>query len=184
MGNSGINSAKERHFNYIDEIEEYISPQEYESLRKLVSLIPDSTKAVHGDIQMKNVMLSDGEPLLIDMDTLSVGNPVFDLQGIYLTYQQFKEDEPDNTLNFLGIDADMADHIWDKTFSLYYSDKDEDSLCIIFRIIRLLAVIRFLQLLAASDLKNSDLGALRIRHSKEHISHLLTDIREEDFDRL
>ena len=122
--------------------------------------------------------------MLIDMDTLSMGNPVFDLQGVYITYQQFKEDEPDNPMNFLGIDEAMADLIWDRTFSLYYSGRDEDSCLAVSRIIRLLASIRFLYLLAVSDLKEGELGQLRIRHTNEHIRQLCSEIGETDFGRL
>ena len=33
--------------------------------------------------------LRNGEPMLIDMEALCMGQPIFDLEGIYVAYQAF-----------------------------------------------------------------------------------------------
>ena len=44
---------------------------------------------LHGDYHIKNVMMQDGEVLLIDMDTLCQGHPVFELASMYNAYVGF-----------------------------------------------------------------------------------------------
>ena len=97
-------------------------------LRELLDAMPENLHAVHGDVQMKNVMLSGDEPLLIDMETLSVGDPVFDLQSLYVTYQAYGEDEADNTMQFLGIPSELADYIWHNTLKFYFDNRDPAAL--------------------------------------------------------
>ncbi|MBR6334952.1 MAG: phosphotransferase, partial [Clostridia bacterium] len=46
-----------------------------DKLVKLVSEIPDTLNMLHGDYHIKNIMQQNGENLLIDMDTLSIGHP-------------------------------------------------------------------------------------------------------------
>ena len=87
-------------------------------MKKLLLALPDDLHIVHGDFQMKNVMLCHGEPMLIDMETLCTGQPVFDLQGLYVTYKAFPEDEPDNVRNFLGIRPETAEYIWHRLLEL------------------------------------------------------------------
>ncbi len=123
---------------------------------------------------MKNVMLCNGEPMLIDMETLCMGQPIFDLQGLYVTYQAFSEDESDNVKQFLGIRPETADYIWYRLLELYFGA--EVKLHEIEEKIKLLAYIRFLHIIVTTDLQNSELGKLRIKHTQEHLQELSANI--------
>ena len=125
---------------------------------------------------MKNVMMAEGDPLLIDMDTLSQGSPIFDLQDIYLVYQAFEEDEPGNTMAFMGISAALARFVWDQTMACYFNGRGPEQLARNKDRIRLLAYVRFLQLIGVTDLKDNELANLRIRHTQAHIDELLTKV--------
>jgi Predicted aminoglycoside phosphotransferase len=154
----------------------YINKTQHARIRKLLGDLPDSCGVVHGDFHMKNVMMADGEPLLIDMDTLTQGSPIFDLQGVYVAYQAFEEDEPGNTMSFLGISSDLAGFVWHKTIQYYFDTKDAETLAIYEDKIRLLASVRFLQLIGVSDLKANELAKKRIRHTRAHIDELLAKV--------
>ena len=171
-------SAKETWLAYVDKILNwgYISKTQHACIRKLLGDLPDSCGVVHGDFHMKNVMMADGEPLLIDMDTLTQGSPIFDLQGVYVAYQAFEEDEPGNTMSFLGISSDLAGFVWHKTIQYYFDTKDAETLAIYEDKIRLLASVRFLQLIGVSDLKANELAKKRIRHTRAHIDELLAKV--------
>ena len=71
-------SAKETWLKYLEQDRSHglIDARQYARLRPLLLAIPESDHAVHGDYHMKNVMLADGEPMLIDMDTLAAGDPL------------------------------------------------------------------------------------------------------------
>ena len=168
-------SAKEKWLGYLDTILErgYISETQHARIRELLCGLPDSCGVVHGDFHMKNVMISDGEPLLIDMDTLTQGNPIFDLQGVYVAYRAFEEDEPGNTMTFLGISSELGNFVWEKTIEYYFDTGDAGILTRNKDRIRLVAAVRFLQLIGMSDLKTNELAATRIRHTRENIDDLL-----------
>jgi hypothetical protein len=112
--------------------------------------------------------------MLIDMETLCIGQPIFDLQGIYVAYKAFPEDEPDNAKKFLGIRPETADYIWRRLLELYFGT--EANLREIEARIKVLAYIRFLHLLVTTDLQNSELGKLRIKHTQEHLQELSANI--------
>ena len=108
LDNDEIPSAKGIFEGYVKLQEEYIGKENADRILKFIDTIPDSKGAIHSDLQMKNVMIVDGEMMLIDMDGLSTGDPVYDLQALYVTYKMFKEDEPDNTINFLVFQQKSA----------------------------------------------------------------------------
>ena len=49
-------------------LEEYLPTDTYTKLKKMVDEVPDADTMIHGDYHIKNVMLQDGEILLMDMD--------------------------------------------------------------------------------------------------------------------
>ena len=169
-----VPSAKSAWLNYLDADRErgYVTDAQYDRLKELISAIPEHHNAIHGDFHMKNVMLVDGEPMLIDMDTLTEGDPVFDLQGVYMSYIEFSEDEPDNCMKFFGIDGKTGELIWQRTLESYFGTQDVEVLAGITDKVRLVAAIRFLSYF---DLAKEDdpLTVQRIRHTQENIAELL-----------
>lgn len=169
-------SCRDRHIDYLDEMKRFVPENNLSRIKRLLLAVPDSLTAVHGDFQMKNVMLSADEPMLIDMDTLSAGHPIFDLAALYVTYQSFKEDEPGNTMDFLGIPSPTADYIWKSLMLNYFGPIGDEVLSSLTDKIRLVASIRFMYLLAISPLKEGELGSLRIQHTRDHIDELLSRV--------
>ena len=166
-------SFKERFLDYLEVIKKHLKDEHYEGLKKLLSAMPDENTVVHGDMQMKNVMSSADEAMLIDMDTIGLGNPVFDLAALFVTYQEFSEDDPDNPMYFLQMPNEKVDRIWELIIQYYFDFKDDKERCDTMTKIRLVAGIRFLFILETTDLKNSDLGRRRIEHTIEHFDELL-----------
>ena len=127
---------------------------------------------IHGDAQMKNVMLRDGEPMLIDMDTLSEGHPIFDLQSVYVTYSAFEEDEPDNSVKFLGISPELANKVWEDFVGYYFDTDDEKRIAELRDKIAIAGCVRFIYLIDLISDHDSELFRLRIKHSVEHLKEL------------
>lgn len=168
-----IPMARDVFIGYLDAVKEYLTDEQTEKLRKLLSAMPDDLHVIHGDFQMKNVMLVNDEPMLIDMETIATGQPIFDLQALYVTYCAFSEDCPDNLSSFLGIPDDLGEPIWNAIIENYFDNTEKKDLPAINDKIRLLATVRFLYLLAVTDLKKGELGEKRIQRSKSHIEELL-----------
>ena len=103
----------------------HLPDQDYEKLVALIEAVPENNHMMHGDYHVKNVMMQNGEVLLIDMDTLCHGDPVFEFASIFLAYQGFGELDHEVTKQFLGLDYSLATEIWNKTLRLYFGTEDE-----------------------------------------------------------
>ncbi len=96
-----------------------------EKLLRMTEEIPDSNHMIHGDYHTKNIVLAGDEVLVIDMDTLSVGHPIFDLMHMYAAYIGFSENDPDIVLRFQGFSQDVADRLWHDSLAAYLGTSDE-----------------------------------------------------------
>ena len=96
-----------------------------EKLVKLTEDIPANDHMIHGDYHTKNIVLAGEEVLVIDMDTLSVGDPIFDLMRMYNSYIGYSENDPEVILKFQGYDQKTAKKFWHDSLALYLGTKDE-----------------------------------------------------------
>ena len=96
-----------------------------DKLLRMIKDIPDSDRMVHGDYHTKNIVLAGDEVLLIDMDTLSVGHPIFELLHMYNAYIGYSERDNGIVLRFQGYDQDTANRFFNDTLSAYLGLKDE-----------------------------------------------------------
>jgi anti-sigma regulatory factor (Ser/Thr protein kinase) len=97
-----------------------------EKLVRLISEIPHDDHMIHGDYHSKNLELTNDEVLLIDMDTLAVGHPIFELASMYNAYQGFYEIDHDSVREFQGFDYETASEFWHKLLRTYLGTNDED----------------------------------------------------------
>ncbi|MBR2731013.1 MAG: phosphotransferase, partial [Clostridia bacterium] len=79
----------------------------------------------HGDYHIKNIMRQGNENLLIDMDTLSVGHPIYELSQMYLAYLGFSELKPEEIKHFLGIDHETAAAFWNSSLKFYFEGQPQ-----------------------------------------------------------
>ena len=167
---------KENRSLYLEETEVFscLEKPVADRLRELLEGIPQEYGLIHGDIQLKNVMLSDGSMILIDMDRLSVGNPVFELADLFAAYIAFNEDDPENSMQFFGISRETSALIYEKTMKLYFQSLDEKQFQEALKKVETMGYLRFLEILIV-EMKDvqSELKNLRIRHSAEHLASLV-----------
>ena len=119
--------------------------------------------------------------MLIDMDTLSTGQPIFDFAGLFLTYHAFEEDDPNNSMEFLGLTNETVDLMWNKILEYYFvfDQKSPEERKAITDKISLLGYVYFLSfIISVPELKAGELGEKRIRHSIEHITELLGKVED------
>lgn len=62
---------------------------------------------------------------MIDMDTLCVGHPVFELASTYNAYVGFSELDPNVIKQFMKLDAETGRAVWSKLLRLYLNSEDE-----------------------------------------------------------
>ena len=122
--NPEIPDIKKYYLQKVEKIKSILEDKYYQKAKKLVEGIPDRKTFVHGDCHFKNIMVQKGDLLLIDMDTLSVGHPIFELAAIYAPYCAFNEDDPGNSDKFFGISEEEATKLYNSLLDLYFGKDD------------------------------------------------------------
>ena len=128
VGNCEMTDLKATQLKAVTEIKDHIPEEKYQKLYKLISDVPECHNMIHGDYHVKNVMLQNGEVLLIDMDTLSFGNPVFEFCPIYNAYLGYTALDHNVALEFLGVPYELCVTLWKKTLELYFGTTDKEYL--------------------------------------------------------
>ncbi len=123
-----VPSMKEVAIGWAKDLVEYLPNGYGEKLVQIVESIPDSKNMMHGDYHIKNVMMQNGETLLIDMDTICTGDPVFELASMFNAYVGFGSCDASNVENFLGLSYDRTNYIWEKSLELYCEGKSEEEM--------------------------------------------------------
>ena len=149
-------------------------PEEYANkLYRLVDEVPQDFHMLHGDYHIKNVMLQNDEVLLIDMDTLCVGHPVFEFASIFNAYQGYSELDHKNIENFLGITFEQGKHIWDDTLRLYFDDKTPEEIEEIANKAKILGYVRNMRRTIRRNGLEDEEGRAKIENCKNRIIELL-----------
>ena len=110
---------KERALSWGHYMQEHLPKEAGDKLVRMLEAIPHDDHMIHGDYHTKNVELQNDEVLLIDMDTLAVGHPVFELASMYNSFLGYSEYNPENILRFQGFDHATGEAFWQKTLSAY-----------------------------------------------------------------
>ena len=110
---------------WLSQIESYLTPEDYGKFCRLIDELPREGNMIHGDYHIKNLMQQGSETLLIDMDTLSTGHPIFELAFMYNAYKGFGIVDPGVVERFMGFDSDLAYRLWRRMLALYIGTDDE-----------------------------------------------------------
>ena len=71
-------------------------------------------------------MVQNGEPLLIDMDTLCMGHPVFELGSMFNAFVGYSELDHQNMMDFFGYSFETAGKFWNIVLKMYLGTEDEE----------------------------------------------------------
>ena len=104
---------------------DYLPEDIGKKLYQLVENVPDQDTLMHGDYHTNNVMVRDEEALLIDMDTLCMGHPIFELGSMFNAFEGFSAIDHEVVHNFLGFPYEVSVKFWRKSLSMYLGTEDE-----------------------------------------------------------
>ena len=168
-------------YQWVDMDEPELDPGDAAKLRKLIADVPDTLNMLHCDYHTNNVMCQKGETLLIDMDTLSHGHPVFELANIYITYVGFGEVDPSNVEKFIGLDYIVAKKIWEIFLPVYLGTDDKARLQDVELKARLLSYVRLMRHTLRRRGTDADADAKAIEYCRKNIHELLGQLDTLDF---
>ena len=110
---------------WADFVAPHLPEDQGKKLRSLIEAVPKKNTLLHGDYHTNNVMIQDGEPLLIDMDTLCTGHPIFELGSMFNAFVGFSELNHRNMLEFFGYSFETAEEFWQTALKTYLGTEDE-----------------------------------------------------------
>ena len=157
-----------------------LSDDQQKKLYDMIAAVPDRHYMIHGDYHTNNVMMQDGEALLIDMDTISEGHPVFELASTFNGFVGFGEANPDVVKDFLRIDYSVTCRMWEMTLQRYLGTDDPAK---IRSVAEKAMVVGYTRLLRRALRREADteVGKRRIALSKQHLAELLEKVDSLDF---
>ena len=122
-----VPSIKETYLNYALFLKDYLPQDSYNKLIGMIEAVPEDNHLVHGDYYTNNVMMQGDDPILIDLDTLSCGNPVFEFASTFNAYVGFNY-VYEKTDDFVRITKYMCALIWDEFLEQYFEGESEEQL--------------------------------------------------------
>ena len=158
--------------NWAAFLKDYLPEENFNKLVSLVDAVPEDLHMLHGDYHLKNIMLQDEEVLLIDMDTLCTGHPVFEFASVFNAYQGYSELDHDNMMQFLGIPYETGAHIWEKTLELYFDGRSREEITEIADKAKLIGYTRNMRRLIRRDALENEKGRAEVENCKKHILEL------------
>lgn len=162
--------------DWADFLKDYLPEDLYTKLHSLVAAVPEDHHMMHGDYHLKNVMLQNGESLLIDMDTLCYGHPVFELASMFNAYMGYGELDHYITLNFMGIPYDTAEEFWKKSLKLYLGDADEETIRSVEEKAQIVGYTRIMRRRIRRNGFDTEEGRAEIENCKKHLAELLPKV--------
>ena len=116
---------KETALAWADFVAPHIPEKQAKKLRALIEAVPKQNTLMHGDYHTNNIMVQNGEPLLIDMDTLCMGHPVFELGSMFNAFVGYAELDHQNMMDFFGYSFETAGKFWNMSLQMYLGTEDE-----------------------------------------------------------
>lgn len=138
---------------WVDFLAGHLDDAHAKKMRSLIEGIPDSNFIIHGDYHTNNVMVQNGEPILIDMDTLAVGHPILEFGSMYNAFVGFGEIDKEVSEGFFGFDYETAKRFWRLSLARYLGTDDEKT---IIEVENKAKVIGYMRILRRSLRRNGD----------------------------
>ena len=120
-----VPDMKETALAWADFVAPHLPEEQGKKLRDLIEAVPKRNTLMHGDYHTNNIMVQNGEPLLIDMDTLCMGHPVFELGSMFNAFVGYSELDHQNMMDFFGYSFETAGKFWDMALKMYLGTEDE-----------------------------------------------------------
>ena len=121
-----VPDMKETALAWAEFVAPHLPEEQGKKLRALIEAVPKQNTLMHGDYHTNNIMVQNGEPLLIDMDTLCMGHPVFELGSMFNAFIGYSELDHQVTLNFFGYDHESAEKFWDMSLKMYLGTAEKE----------------------------------------------------------
>lgn len=119
-------NIKDIYHDAIDYCKSYYSEEEIDKIRELVDSVPETGTLIHGDYHPNNIMVQDGELILIDMGDMTIGHPIFDFLATAATQVNLLRLNPAFAEMHTGMPAEIITKTWRRLIDSYFADRTEE----------------------------------------------------------
>ena len=174
-----VPDMKETALAWANFVSDHIPEEQGKKLRALIEAVPKRNTLMHGDYHTNNIMVQNGEPLLIDMDTLCMGHPVFELGSMYNAFVGYSELDHQNMKDFFGYSFETAGKFWNMALKMYLGTEDE---AVCRNVMEKAMIIGYTRILRRSIRRPHEAdSAAKIARSKEMLAELLSRVDTLEF---
>ena len=154
-------------------MQDHLPPEAAGKLLRLVEAIPHDDHMIHGDYHTKNLELQNDEVLLIDMDTLAVGHPIFELASMFNAFVGYSEMDHEIIRKFQGFDWETGLNFWRKSLAAYLGTASEHKLREVEDKARVIGYTRMIRRSIRRRGLETESGRREIDHWTEELLELL-----------
>jgi uncharacterized protein (TIGR02172 family) len=130
----------------IQQMDFFLSAQEIDILLGKLESIPDADTCVHFDLHTSNIMMREGEPVLIDMGDMSIGSYLFDVGLLCCIYGL---PELGSSEVVTKVPNDTGAKLWQGFIKHYFADKPPEEFEFFQRHMHFLASLRLIYTITA-----------------------------------
>ncbi len=173
--------TKQVAISWAEFLKDYLPANQYEKLHALMEGVPERHTMMHGDYHTKNLMMQKDEVLLIDMDTLSMGHPVFELGTMYLGFVGFGDVDKTIVEKFLNLPFSLTTEFFDKATRLYLNNPDEETYQSILNKAKIVGYTRLMRRTIRRQGVDTPEGKPMVDNCKAKLAALLPKVDTLDF---
>lgn len=198
LDTSVMKNAAKAYEASMDGIEELVSPEDVERIRRLIRAVPERNTCVHGDLHAGNIMLMEDQLLLIDMDDFGYGHPVWDMAQLYVVYGELIREEaifrklfslPGEmdyehfVMNICHMPSALASALFEGIRDVYFASlsKEEREAC--EKVSRLYANILVLRY-DFGTIRGRDVDGRELEEKRQVAEHYMAALRKQEMDEL
>lgn len=166
-----VPDMKQTALKWANFVAEHLPEDQGKKLLALVEAVPQRNTLLHGDYHTNNIMVQNGEPLLIDMDTLCMGHPVFEFGSMFNALVGFSETDHQNIMEFFGYSFETGGRFWNLSLKAYLGTQDEE---VCQRVAEKAMIIGYTRMLRRAIRRPNDpTSPAKIARCKEMLAKLL-----------
>lgn len=104
-----------------------ISDEQRDYLHKFISLVPDGDNCIHGDLNINNIMVENGECVLIDMGELSKGIYLWEISRIIFS-MHCANTKPGEMNGFYKMTSEEVEDLYNSFILKYFGCELEEAI--------------------------------------------------------
>jgi uncharacterized protein (TIGR02172 family) len=144
----------------VPKLAQWCSQEEMDLLDSLIDCIPDSDTLTHNDLHPGNIMIQDGELVLIDMPEVTIAPPICDLVSIFRDMISAPKSTPDAIESSVGMGVDLIQKTGYLFFMKYTGITDPKELEEYFKKLGLLYALNVVLIVGAGSARSLQMAPM------------------------